>query len=71
MIEAIQLCEELTGRKLNWVYSEQNRAGDHMWYISDVTRFQSQYPEWSCSTDLRLTLTDLRESLSERALMHK
>ena len=40
MLEAIACCEELSGRKLNWEYVEDNRIGDHIWYVSDVRRFQ-------------------------------
>ncbi|BAQ64558.1 NAD-dependent epimerase/dehydratase family protein [Geminocystis sp. NIES-3709] len=46
MIEAIALCEEITGKKMNWSYSETNRMGDHIWWISDVSKFQSHYPNW-------------------------
>ena len=47
MQEAIALCEEMAGKKMNVVYSEQNRIGDHIWYISDTRKFQSHYPAWS------------------------
>lgn len=46
MIEAIAICEKLTDNKLNYSYSEQNRSGDHIWYISDVSKFQNHYPQW-------------------------
>ena len=46
MLEAIKMCEDLTGRPMNWSYVEDNRIGDHIWWISDVRRFQSHYPEW-------------------------
>ncbi len=67
MLEAIRLCEELTERKMNWNYSEQNRAGDHIWYISDMSRFKGHYPEWSHTVDLRQTLVEIRDALLERA----
>lgn len=67
MLEGIRLCEELTGREMNWKYSEQNRAGDHIWYISDMSRFKSHYPEWTHTVDLRQTLTEIRDALQERA----
>src|SRR5437773_8918385 len=38
MLEAIDLCEEISGRKLTWSYEETNRAGDHIWWISDVRK---------------------------------
>jgi CDP-paratose 2-epimerase len=44
MLEAIQLAEAATGKKLDWRYSEQARSGDHIWYISDVRPFQADYP---------------------------
>ncbi|MBE9236230.1 NAD-dependent epimerase/dehydratase family protein [Anabaena aphanizomenioides LEGE 00250] len=46
MLEAIAICEKLTDNKLNYSYSEQNRSGDHIWYISDVSKFQNHYPQW-------------------------
>lgn len=35
-----------TGNKMNYSYTDENRIGDHIWYISDVRKFQSHYPEW-------------------------
>lgn len=67
MLEGIGICEELTGREMNWKYSEQNRAGDHIWYISDMSRFKSHYPEWTHTVDLRQTLMEIRDALQERA----
>jgi len=46
MLEAIKMCEDLTGRPMNWSYVEDNRVGDHIWWIGDVRRFQSHYPKW-------------------------
>lgn len=59
MLEAIQLCEEISGRKLNWNYMEDGRAGDHIWYISDVRRFQSHYPAWKYRYGLREILQEI------------
>src|SRR5207244_11285958 len=39
MLEAIALCEEISGRKSTWSYEETNRIGDHIWWISDVSKF--------------------------------
>ena len=46
MIEAIKKIESMTGKKAVYEYSDQNRSGDHIWYISDVSKFKSHYPEW-------------------------
>lgn len=47
MLEAIEKTEKILGKKGKIKYAEGNRTGDHIWYISDVTKFQSHYPEWS------------------------
>src|SRR5689334_14812719 len=46
VLEAIALCQEITGRELSWSYSDTNRVGDHIWWIGDNGRFMSQYPQW-------------------------
>lgn len=46
MKEAIIKLEKITGKKANVKYSKTNRIGDHIWYISDVSKFQKHYPTW-------------------------
>ncbi len=46
MLEAIDICERISGRKLDWTYVEDNRIGDHIWWVSDVRKFQRDYPAW-------------------------
>lgn len=66
MLEAIALCEELTGRSMAWNYSETNRVGDHIWWISDLSRFQSHYPDWRITYDIRATLKEIHAAMHER-----
>ncbi|MDP8991448.1 MAG: NAD-dependent epimerase/dehydratase family protein [Actinomycetota bacterium] len=47
LLEAIDLCEQITGRRLRWTYQEKARPGDHVWWISDTRRFCSDYPTWA------------------------
>lgn len=61
MIEAIEACEEIASRKLDWSYTEENRIGDHIWYISDVRKFKAHYPTWAHRYDLRGLLTEIYE----------
>ncbi len=61
MIEAIEMCEEITGKKLDYSYTENNRIGDHIWWISDVSRFKSHYPGWEYKYDVRGILNDIHE----------
>jgi CDP-paratose 2-epimerase len=59
MLEAIAVCERLTGRPMNWSYTDQARAGDHIWWISDVGRFQSDYPRWRYRYDIETILAEI------------
>jgi CDP-paratose 2-epimerase len=59
MLEAIRLCEEISGKKLQWSYLEDNRVGDHIWYVSDVRKFQAHYPNWKYKYDLRAILNEI------------
>ena len=46
MLEAVRLCEEIAGRELQQTYKEENRIGDHIWWISDTAKFAAHYPGW-------------------------
>ncbi len=59
MLEAIALCEEISVNKLSHTYVEDNRAGDHIWWISDVRKFQGHYPNWHYRYGLREILTEI------------
>jgi len=59
MLEAITLCEEISGKKLNYEYVEDNRIGDHIWWISNVAKFKKHYPEWDFRYDVRTILQEI------------
>jgi len=59
MLEAIELCENITGNKMDYTISEDSRIGDHIWYISDVSKFKSLYPNWSYKYTLENILEDI------------
>ena len=63
MLEAIALCEEISGCKLSWEYIEDNRIGDHIWWISDVRKFREHYPEWNFRYGLREILEEIHAAL--------
>jgi CDP-paratose 2-epimerase len=64
--EAIDLCESRTGKKMDVVYTESNRIGDHIWYISDTRKFQSHYPAWKQTYSLPRIVDEIFESMSAR-----
>ena len=62
MQEAIQMCEEITGRKMIISYSDENRIGDHIWWISDVRKFQCHYPDWQYTYGIHEILGEIIEA---------
>jgi len=66
MLEAISVCERLTDKKLTYTYAETNRSGDHIWYISDVSKFQKHYPAWVYQYDLEAILEEMYQAQTSR-----
>ncbi len=66
MLEAIAMCEEVSGRKMNWKYVPENRTGDHIWWISDIRKFQSDYPGFELKFDCRAILSEIHDCNHER-----
>ena len=63
MLQAIAACERISGRKLNWTYIDENRIGDHIWWVSDVRKFQSHYPRWQYQYDLDGILHQINDAV--------
>ena len=66
MMEAISLSEEITGRPFHCEYVEENRRGDHIWWISDLSHFQDHYPAWKPQYDVQGILQEIFELNVER-----
>ena len=65
MLEAIKLCEDISGKKINWSYSEKNRAGDHIWWVSDVRKFQDHYPDWKFTYNIQKIIEEIYKRQSD------
>jgi CDP-paratose 2-epimerase len=61
MLEAIELCQEVAGRELDWTLSDEARMGDHRWWISDLAAFQADYPAWELEYDVEGMLKEIYE----------
>lgn len=61
MLEAIQLCQEIAGKELDYSLSEQNRAGDHRWYISDLSDFKADYPDFAITYGIKDVLQEIHD----------
>lgn len=66
MMEAIALCEEISGNKMTVQYLDENRIGDHIWWISDVSKFQQHYPQWQYRYDIRALLEEIHQGIVAR-----
>jgi CDP-paratose 2-epimerase len=66
MLEAIEASERIAGRELQWELSEENRIGDHRWWISDLNEFRSDYPDWRLRYGIEDILRQIHEHNVER-----
>ena len=66
VLEAIEKCQEIAGQKMNYDYSEQNRIGDHLWWIGDNGRFESHYPDWKMEYNVDKILQEIYEANQDR-----
>lgn len=64
--EAIAACERIAARPLGWTLSDEARAGDHRWWISDVSAFSADFPEWAITRDLEATLREIHDANADR-----
>ncbi len=65
MLQAIEECERSSGCKLNWSYVQDNRIGDHIWWISSMAKFQSHYPQWRHSYNLAAILYEIHDAVRD------
>lgn len=59
LMECVTKIEALLGRKMKTQYVDQARKGDHICYISDLTKLQSHYPNWRLTYSLDQILEEL------------
>ena len=71
ILEAIAATEKLVGKKLTFTLSDQERSGDHIWYISDVRAFQKDYPDWQYKYNMDMILKEIVDATVERHKVHR
>lgn len=59
MLEAIALIESITGKKAQVTYSDEARMGDHIWYVSDTSKFRAHYPNWKITRSIESILEEM------------
>jgi CDP-paratose 2-epimerase len=66
ILEAFTLISEISGQAMNYEYVDQNRSGDHICYISDLTKLKSHYPGWTITKSLRTTFEEIHQAWHSR-----
>ena len=59
ILEAIAKIEKFTGKKAVIEYSDTNRMGDHIWYVSDISKFKKHYPNWRQKYNIDMILEEM------------
>jgi CDP-paratose 2-epimerase len=65
MLEAIELCEEIAGTRLDYELGDTPRQGDHHWWISDTSGFEGDYPGWRVTVGIRDVLREIHDANAE------
>ena len=66
LLEAIELCERISGNQLDCELGEDARIGDHGWWISDPGEFRAGYTEWGVTDDVEAVLREVFEANVEQ-----
>lgn len=66
ILEAFNLIESISGKKMIYEYVDKNREGDHICYISDLSKMKSHYPDWDITKDLKTTFEEIYQSWTQR-----
>jgi CDP-paratose 2-epimerase len=68
ILEAFNLIEQISGKEMLYDYVDQNRKGDHICYISDLSKMKAHYPRWDITKNLKATFIEIYESWCRRIL---
>jgi CDP-paratose 2-epimerase len=68
IIEAFRMAEEVTGNSMKSRYVEENRAGDHICYYSDLSKMKKHYPAWDITRSLAGIFQEIAESWNQRLI---
>lgn len=72
ILEAIDKIEKLTGKKIKTEYVDEPRVGDHICYLTDLTKFKSHYPDWEITKSVDQTLAEMvQQSYGDKFSEHK
>ena len=61
-LEAFALAEKISGTEMITEYADQNRVGDHIWWIGSMAAFQADYPDWKQVYDVPMILQEIYQA---------
>lgn len=67
LIEAVKKIETILGKKAKIEYIDKPRVGDHIWYISDVSKFKNHYPKWGFSYNIDKIIEEICQESSKNS----
>ena len=66
ILEAFDIVSNITGKPMHYKYSDKNREGDHICYISDLSKMKNHYPKWDITKPLFTVFEEIAESWEKR-----
>ncbi len=59
ILEAFKIAEKYSGKEQHYAYLDDNRIGDHICYISDLSKMRAHYPGWDITVSLDETIRQI------------
>ena len=66
ILEAFKLIEEISGKEMPYEYVDQNRKGDHICYISNLSKIKEHFPKWQITKNLKEIFREIYEAWLRR-----
>lgn len=66
ILEAFEMIKQITGKPMTYEYIDWNREGDHICYISNLSKMRAHYPSWDISMSLANILEEIAAAWTER-----
>ncbi|MFZ4782390.1 MAG: NAD-dependent epimerase/dehydratase family protein [Armatimonadaceae bacterium] len=62
ILEAFDRIAAVSGKPMRYEYVDKNREGDHMCYISDLSKIKEHYPQWDITKSLDDIFTEIHDA---------
>jgi CDP-paratose 2-epimerase len=62
ILEAFDRIAAVSGKPMRYEYVDKNREGDHMCYISDLSKIKDHYPQWDITKSLDDIFTEIHDA---------